>query len=213
MVELALGRTTHAAFELPHLEGADMSSATTRRLAFAACLSAAGVLPAMGAASSALAAPPEDKFFTEVIDVEVPSLLFTQTCGFETWYALEATIMVSFHNNDLTIVRYPEWTRTLNGPGGSLSLRETGVDQIWTEVTDDGFIETVHSAGHFNHSWVVPGYGPVELNAGSAHFEVTYVWDEATQDFIVTEEVFNEGGPRDRELTDADIAALCGYLG
>lgn len=190
-----------------------MNIATTRRLALAACLSAAGVLPAVGAATSALAAPPDDKFFTVVIDEEVPSMLFTETCGFETWYTLEATIMVSFHNNDLTIIRWGAFTRTLNGPGGSLSLRETGVDQIWTEVTEDGFIETVHGAGHFNHSWVVPGYGPVELNSGSAHYELTYVWDETIQDFIVTEEVFNEGGPRDRDLTDDDIAALCGYLG
>jgi hypothetical protein len=189
-----------------------MNSATTRRLALAACLTAAGVLPAIGPASSVLAAPPEDKFFTEVIDDEFPSMLFTTTCGFDTWYTLQGTIKFSFHNNDLTIIRYRS-TRTLNGPGGSLSLREVGVDQIWTEVTEDGFIETVHIAGHFNHSWVVPGYGPVELNAGSAHFQLTYVWDETTQDFIVTEEVFNEGGPRDRDLTDEDVAALCGYLG
>jgi hypothetical protein len=190
-----------------------MNSATTRRLALGACLSAAGLLPAIGAASSALAAPPEDKFFTEVIDDEFPSLLFTETCGFDTWYTLQATIKFSFHHNDLTIIRYPEWTRTLNGAGGSLSLREAGVDQIWTEVTEDGFIETVHIAGHFNHSWVVPGYGPVELQAGSALLQLTYVWDETIQDFIVTEEVFHEGGPRDRDLTDEDVAALCGYLG
>ena len=174
----------------------------------------AGLLPAIGAASTASAAPPEDKFFTEVIDDEFPSMLFTATCGFDTWYTLQGTIKFSFHNNDLTIIRYPEWTRTLNGPGGSLSLRESGVDQIWTTVTEDGFIETVRIAGHFNHSWVVPGYGPVELNAGSFHVQLTYVWDETTQDFIITEEMFiNEGGPRDRELTDQDVAALCGYLG
>ena len=197
----------------PILKGADMNNATTRRLALAACLSAAGVVPALAAASNALAAPPEDKFFTEVIDTEFPSMLFTETCGFDTWYTLQATLVFSIHNNDLMIIRFPEWTRTLNGPGGSLRLRETGVDQIWTEVTDDGFIETVHSAGHFNHSWVVPGYGPVELNSGTAHYQLTYVWDETIQDFVVTEEVFNEGGPRDRELTDEDVAALCGYLG
>lgn len=190
-----------------------MNSATTRRLALAACLSATGLLPAIGAASSALAAPPEDKFFTEVIDDEFPSMLFTETCGFDTWYTLQATIKFSLHNDDLLIIRYPEWTRTLNGPGGSLRLREAGVDKIRTEVTEDGFIETIHSAGHFNHSWVVPGYGPVELNAGSAHFQLTFVWDEATQDFIVTEEVFHEGGPEDRDLTDEDVAALCGHLG
>ena len=194
------------------LEGADMNRATTRRFALAACVSAAGVLPAIGGASSALAAPPEDKFVTEVIDAEIPSALFTETCGFDTWYTIQATIRVSLHNNDLTIVHYLQWTRTLNGPGGSLSLRETGLDQIRTDVTEDGFIETIHGAGHFNHSWVVPGYGPVELNAGSAHFQLTYVWDETTQDFIVTEEVIHEGGPRDRELTDEDIAALCDYL-
>lgn len=188
-----------------------MNSATARRLALAACLSAAGLLPAIGPASGVLAAPPEDKFFTEVIEDEFPSMLFTETCGFETWYTLQGTIKFSSHNNDLTIVRY-SLTRTLNGPGGSLKLRETGVEQIWTEVTEDGFIETIHAAGHFNHSWVVPGYGPVELNAGSAQFQLTFVWDETTQDFIVTEEVFKEGGPRDRDLTDEDIAALCGYL-
>ncbi len=189
------------------------SATTTRRLALAACLSAAVLLPAIGAASSALAAPPEDKFFTEVIDTQFPSKLFTETCGFPTWYTLQATIKFSFHNNDLMIIRYPQWTRTLNGAGGSLSLREAGVDKIWTEVTQDGFIETVHSAGRFNHSWVVPGYGPVELVSGSFHYQLTFVWDETTQDFIVTEEVFHEGGPRDRDLTDEDVAALCGYLG
>ena len=173
----------------------------------------AGLLPAIGVASSAHAAPPEDKFFIEVIDGEFPSVLFTETCGFATWYTLQGTIRFSFHNNDLTIIRYPALTRTLNGPGGSLTARETGVDQIWTEVTEDGFIETVHSAGHFNHSWVVPGYGPVEMNSGSAHVDVTYVWDETTQDFIVSEEVFHEGGPIDRDLTGEDVAALCGYLG
>lgn len=183
-----------------------------RRLALSTCLSAAVLLPAIGTASSALAAPPEDKFFTVEFDGEFPSMLFTETCGFDTWYTLQVTAKISIHNNDLTIVRYPQWTRTLNGPGGSLSLRESGVDQTWTEVTDDGFIETIHSAGHFNHSWVVPGYGPVELNSGSSTVQLTYVWDETTQDFIVTEEVLNEGGPRDRDLTDEDVEALCGYL-
>jgi hypothetical protein len=144
---------------------------------------------------------------------EFPSALFTETCGFDTWYTINGTIKLSFHNNDLTIARYPNWTRTLNGPGGSLSLRETGVDQLRTEVTENGFIEVFHGAGHFNHSWVVPGYGPVELNAGTYSGRVTYVWDETTQDFIVTEEVVNERGPRDRVLTDEDVAALCGYLG
>jgi len=48
---------------------------------------------------------------------------------------------------------------------------------------------------------------------GDARFQLTFVWDEATQDFIVTEEVFHEGGPRDRDLSDEDVAALCGYLG
>jgi hypothetical protein len=65
-----------------------MSSAITRRLALAACLSAAGLLPAVGAASSALAAAPEDKFLIEVIDDQFPSMLFTRTCGFDTWYTL-----------------------------------------------------------------------------------------------------------------------------
>ena len=189
------------------------TTTTARRLALAVCLSAGALLPAIGAASSALAAPPEDKFFTEVFDTEFPSNLFTKVCGFPAWYTIQATIKFSVHNNNLMIIRYPQWTRTLNGPGGSLTLREAGVDQIWTEVTDDGRIETIHSAGRFNHSWVVPGYGPVELNAGSVHYQLTFVWDEATQDFIVTEEVFHEGGPRDRELTDDDVAALCGYLG
>ncbi len=196
------------------MNNATATTTTTRRLAVAVCLSLAGLLPAIGTGSSALAAPPEDKFFIEVIDDQFPSILFTETCGFDTWYTLQATVRFSSHNNDLTIIRYPEWTRTLNGPGGSLTLREAGVDKIWTEVTDDGFIEIGFAAGHFNHSWVVPGYGPVELNSGSFRYELTVVWDEATQDFIVTEEVyFSEGGPRDRELTDEDVAALCGHLG
>jgi hypothetical protein len=185
----------------------------TRRLALTACLAAtAGLFPVVGAAKPAVAAPPDDKFVTEVIDGEFPSALFTELCGFDTWYVLQGTVTISFHNNDLTIARYPGTRRTLNGPGGSLRLRESGVDQIWTDVTQDGFVETVHTAGHFNHSWVVPGYGPVELNAGSTRVQVTYVWDEPTQDFIVTDEVIHEGGPRDRELTDEDAAALCDYL-
>ena len=172
----------------------------------------AGLLPAIGAASTALAAPPEDKFFTEVIDDEFPSMLFTETCGFDTWYTLQGTAKFSSHNNDLTITRY-SLTRTLDGPGGSLTSQETGIDQIWTEVTEDGFIETIHGTGHWNHSWVVPGYGPLELNAVTVHLQATIVWDETTQDFIVVaEEVFTEGGPRDRDLTDEDVAALCGYL-
>jgi hypothetical protein len=169
-------------------------------------------MPGAGA-PAALAAPPEDKFFTEVIDEEFPSLLFTQTCGFDTWYTLQGTITFSLHDDDLTIVRWQALERTLNGPGGSLSLRETGVDQIWTEVNADGFVESIHGAGRLNHSWVVPGYGPVELNAGTAHYELTFVWDETAQDFVVTEEVLHEGGPRDRELTDDDVSALCHYLG
>jgi hypothetical protein len=190
-----------------------MNTATTiRRLALATCLSAAGLVPAVGATSKALAAPPEDRSFTEVVDDEFPSMFFTEICGFDTWYTIQGTIKVSFHNNGNTIVRYPEWTRTLNGPGGSLRLREAGVEQIRTEVAEDGFVETVHLAGHFNHSWVVPGYGPVELNAGSARFQLSYVWDDTTQDFIVSEEVLHEGGPRDRDLTDEDVAALCNYL-
>ena len=190
-----------------------MNRSTTRKRALAVGLFAASVAPSFGVASRALAAPQDDKFFTEVIDDEFPSMVFTEVCGFDTWYTIQGMIKFSFHNNDLMVIRYPQWTRTLNGPGGSLRLRESGVDQVWTELTEDGFIEVVHSAGHFNHSWVVPGYGPVELNAGTTTVEVTYVWDEATQDFVVTEELLHEGGPRDRELTDADVAALCGYLG
>ena len=191
-------------------------NATARRCRMgltAAALVGASLLAAVGAPSSALAAPSEEKFFIEVIDDEFPSPFFSETCGFDTWYTLEGTIRVSFHNDDLTVIRWGSLTRTLNGPGGSLTLQETGVDQIWTDATEDGFVETVHSAGHFNHSWVVPGYGPVELNAGTAHYQVTYLWDETTQDFVVTDEVFHEGGPRDRELPDEDVAALCGYLG
>jgi hypothetical protein len=173
----------------------------------------AGLLAVTEAGRGVLAAPPEDKFVIEVIDDEFPSMLFTATCGFETWYTLEGRIIISSHNNDLWIDRY-SLTRTLNGAGGSLTSREVGMDQISTELTEDGFIDTVHAAGHFNHSWVVPGYGPVELNAGSFHVQATFVWDESTQDYIVTEEVFfHEGGPRDRDLTDEDVAALCGYLG
>jgi hypothetical protein len=63
-----------------------VAAAAAMELAFASAA------PAIGAPSSALAAPPEDKFFTEMIDDEFPSALFTETCGFDTWYTLQGTI-------------------------------------------------------------------------------------------------------------------------
>jgi hypothetical protein len=143
----------------------------------------------------------------------IPSPFFSDVCGFPTWYDIQAAVKISVSSKGVTMVRYSSLQRTLNGPSGSLTQRETGIDRIETETTADGYIETIHSAGHFNHSWVVPGYGPVQLNAGSADVKVTYVWDQSLQDFIVTEAVLHEAGPADTELTDADVAALCGYLG
>lgn len=193
------------------LEEQHRGPARRRRLGLTVALVGAWLLPAVAAPSRALATPPD--FSTEVIDAVVPSPFFSATCGFPTWYVIHGTVKVSVRNGNITMIRYGALSRTLNGPGGSLTQRETGLDQITTEVTADGYVDTIHSAGHFNHSWIVPGYGPVQLNAGSAQYQLTYVWDASLQDFVITEQVFHEGGPTDMELTAADVAALCGYLG
>jgi hypothetical protein len=172
-----------------------------------------GITPLMASPGTAGAAPGGNKPTVMYVDDTFLAPNLTAHCGFDVWAHLVGTVRSSVQGNGVVIERVNlRWTFT--GPGGSLTVVDTGVDKVTETASPDGttVILEITSNGSLPYHQVVPGSGSVVNNSGHEIVQITLQWDEAAQDFVEVDfQVLSDAGPND-EVTDEDFAVICDYL-
>jgi hypothetical protein len=175
----------------------------------------AGLAPLMPSPDGVRAAPGpnSNKPMVTYIDDTFLAPNLTAQCGFDVWAHFVGTIRSSVRKDGVLIERI-NLRRIFTGPGGSLTVVDTGVDKITETISPDGttIVITITSNGSLPYHTVVPGHGTVANNAGHEVIQITLEWDEAAGEYVEFDFQFlADAGPND-DFSDADYVVICAAL-
>lgn len=171
-----------------------------------------GMTPLMGSPNTVKAAPNPNKPIVFLVDDTFPAPNLTRRCGFDVTAHVFGAFMVKVLPSGVEIARI-HYQHVFSGPGGSVTYNHVESLKFSTTISADGTkVETVTATGTLLYHAVVPGHGSIGNNSGREVFQITWQYDEELGEFVEVDfQVLFDSGPNN-ELTDAELAVICGEL-